>query len=92
MAATCDDDDRYHGLGRTQSDVPEGASEPERYAGAAVSWEVFPMLGLQPVLGRAFGPEDDRPGADPVVKLSDTVWRRRYSADPSAIGRSVLVN
>ena len=50
------------------------------------------MLGVPPALGRAFGPSDDRPGAEPVVMLGDDVWRRRYNADPAIIGRRVLVN
>ena len=66
--------------------------EPERLAGAAISWEMFPMLGVPPGLGRLFGPRDDRPGAEPVIILSDELWQRRYQGDPSIIGRSVSVD
>jgi putative ABC transport system permease protein len=72
--------------------ISDGTSEPERYAGAAVSATLFGLLGTPPALGRDFGPDDDRPGAEPVVLLSDDVWRRRYSADPSVVGRSISVN
>src|SRR4051812_8980128 len=72
--------------------ISDGTSEPERYAGAAVSSTLFGLLGTPPALGRDFGPDDDRSGAEPVVLLSDDVWRRRYSADPSTIGRSISVN
>jgi putative ABC transport system permease protein len=66
--------------------------EPDRYDGAAVSWDLFSTLGVAPALGRDFVPADDQPGAEPVALLSDQVWRVRYSADPAVIGRSMLVN
>ena len=54
---------------------------------------LFALLGTLLVLGRDFGPlDDDRAGAEPVVLLSDDVWKRRYSADPSVIGRAVSIN
>jgi putative ABC transport system permease protein len=72
--------------------IADGATEPERYRGAAVSSNLFGLLGTLPSLGRDFGPDDDRLGAEPVAVLSDEVWKRRYSADPSVIGRAVSVN
>lgn len=77
------------GRGITLSD---GAAEPERYLGAAITWDLFPTLGVPPALGRPFTPEDDRPGAEPVVILSDDVWQRRYNSDPGIIGRRVILN
>jgi putative ABC transport system permease protein len=71
--------------------LADGA-EPERYAGAAVSWDLFPTLGVPPALGRHFNSEDDRPGAEPVVIVSDDVWRRRYNGDAGIVGRRVLLN
>lgn len=68
------------------------SGEPERLPGAAISWDMFPMLGVPPALGRLFGPRDDRPGAEPVVILSDEIWQRRYQSDRSIIGRSVSVD
>ncbi len=72
--------------------IADGRTDPERYNGATISWNLFSMLGMPPALGRDFGPEDDRPGAEPVVLLSDEVWRHRYDADPSIVGRAILVN
>ncbi|MFN7978529.1 MAG: ABC transporter permease [Vicinamibacterales bacterium] len=66
--------------------------EPERVRGAAVSWPLFSMLGITPVLGRDFSADDDRAGAAPVLLLSDELWRRRYNADPAVVGRALLVN
>jgi putative ABC transport system permease protein len=72
--------------------IADGRSDPERYSGAAVSWTLFGLLGIPPAHGRDFGPEDDRPGAEPVVILSDDVWKRRYAADPAVIGRAISIN
>ncbi|MEZ5289141.1 MAG: ABC transporter permease [Vicinamibacterales bacterium] len=66
--------------------------EPERVGGAAVSWPLFSMLGVTPALGRDFTAADDRPGAAPVLILSDELWRRRYNADTGIVGRQVTVN
>src|SRR5262245_19875776 len=66
--------------------------EPERLLGAAISWEMFHTLGVSPAIGREFGPQDDRPGAEPVIILSDDIWQRRYQGDRSIIGRRVSVD
>jgi putative ABC transport system permease protein len=66
--------------------------DADRYSGAAVSHNLFPTLGVPVALGRGFTPEDDRPGAEPVVLLSDDLWKRRYNSDPSIVGRGVQVN
>ncbi len=69
----------------------EGA-EPERYLSGAVSWDLFPLLGVAPAIGRGFSADDDRPGGGGVVILSDAVWTTRYHSDPGVLGRTVLVN
>ncbi|HEX7281926.1 MAG TPA: ABC transporter permease [Vicinamibacterales bacterium] len=66
--------------------------EPERLEGAAVTWDLFPALGVPPALGRHFNEQDDRPGAEPVLILSHEVWQRRYQGDAQIIGRSISVN
>ncbi len=71
--------------------ITEGV-ESERFQGSAVTWNLFSMLGERAVLGRDFTEQDDRPGAAPVVMLSDGLWRRRYAADPSTVGRTLVVN
>ncbi|HET9483192.1 MAG TPA: ABC transporter permease, partial [Xanthomonadales bacterium] len=65
---------------------------PERYDGAFVTHDLFPLIGEQPVLGRAFTAEDDEPGAPTVALLSDRVWRDRYHADPGVIGKTIRIN
>ena len=66
--------------------------DADRYLGAAISHELFPLLGVAPQLGRGFTADDDRPGAEPVVLLSDDLWNRRYNRDPSIVGRGIQVN
>lgn len=53
------------------------------------SAELFNVLGRQPLLGRGFEPADQKPGAEPTVVLSHTLWRDRFAADPGVIGRQI---
>jgi putative ABC transport system permease protein len=66
--------------------------EPERLEGSAVSWNLFPMLGVSPALGRQIRAEEDKPGADRVVLLSDGLWQRRFGRDPSIVGKTLMLN
>jgi predicted permease len=72
--------------------VSDDLSEPERAAGAGISWDLFPMLGVSPMLGRGFTTADDQANAGGVVLLSHTLWMTRYQSDPRVLGRSVLLN
>jgi predicted permease len=65
---------------------------PERYGGGMLSVEAFEALGVQPALGRGFREGDDRPGADAVVILGDTLWRERYGASTDIVGRAIRAN
>ena len=49
----------------------------------------FPTLGVQPILGRALTPEDDKVGAAPVVLISDGLWSRKYARNPNVIGQKI---
>ena len=64
----------------------------ERYAGSYVSANYFKMIGITPILGRDFGPEDDGPGGPPVVMLSNGVWQQRYGSDPKVLGTQIRLN
>jgi predicted permease len=66
--------------------------EPERLKGSQVTANLFPLLGVQPRLGRGFTADEEVPGRDDVVLLSDRLWRRRFGADPSIVGRTVIVD
>ena len=69
-----------------------GVGEPERLDARLVSANVFALLGVKPALGRTFSPEQDQPGLDRVVVLSDGLWRRRFSSDPGIVGRNITLN
>ncbi len=67
-------------------------NQPRRLTGGYVSHDFFDALGVRPTLGREFLPEDDQPGVNRAVILSDSLWRSNFGGDPAVIGRSVRVN
>src|SRR5467141_328445 len=64
--------------------------EPEYVNGRQISAELFSTLGISPVQGRAFRPDEDRPGAAPVAIISYGLWQRDFGGEPSAIGKSLV--
>ncbi|HEV3140751.1 MAG TPA: ABC transporter permease, partial [Vicinamibacterales bacterium] len=66
--------------------------EPERIVGIRVSANYFRMLGVRPAIGRDFRPDEDTPDRWRLILLSDGLWRRRFAADPSVVGRIVTMN
>jgi putative ABC transport system permease protein len=80
------------GVVYAQLTIVDGAGEPERYNGARVSWDLFRMLGVRPILGRDFLESDDQPNAAGVAIISHMLWTTRYASDPQVIGRSVDIN
>ena len=66
-----------------------GGGEPERVTCGLATASFFSLLGVHPVVGRLFLPQEDRPGGPPVVMLSDALWKRRYGGDPSVVGRGL---
>jgi len=67
------------------------SDEPEPMQGHRVSWGFFRVLGVSPSLGRDFSSADDRLQSPGVVVLSDRLWRRRFGADPTILGRQVTL-
>lgn len=74
-------------------DLDEGGST-QRVWSELVSGDYFAVLGVEPLLGRVFLPEEygDAPGAFPVAVISERLWRGRFGADPGVVGRTVRVN
>jgi predicted permease len=72
--------------------VLTGEGEPERITGRLVTASFFETLGVRPAVGRFFGEAEDRAGGPPVMVLNHGLWRRRFGADPSVVGRRVLYN
>ncbi|HYY96897.1 MAG TPA: ABC transporter permease [Pyrinomonadaceae bacterium] len=69
-----------------------GQGEPVRVEAERVSPNLFALLGVAPDRGRAFAPEEDRPGAGRVVVLSYGLWLRQFGADTSVLGRTVRLD
>jgi putative ABC transport system permease protein len=77
--------------GETALNLTGDGGEPAVVQGASVSKEFFPLLGVDAALGRTLRPEENVPGNDRVAVLSDALWRRRYNADPSIVGKTVTL-
>ena len=69
-----------------------GAGQPEHLNGEHVSASLFQVLGVSPMLGRCFRPEEDTQGASGVVMLSYDLWQRRFGALPDILGSSLALN
>ena len=69
-----------------------GGDEPERLRGQIVTANLFPTLGVQPILGHSFAASDDAPNAPPVVAISHALWARRFGSDSTIIGRAIILN
>lgn len=66
--------------------------EPADARGFRSTWEFFPMLRVQPLVGRSFTPEDEIEGRHRVVILSYGFWQRRFGGDPAAVGKTIELN
>src|SRR5262245_4807199 len=69
-----------------------GTSQPEGLLAFECTPGLIASLGVAPAAGRTFVPDDGRPGADPVVVLSDSLWRRRFNADPAVMGTTLQLD
>ncbi|HEY1109072.1 MAG TPA: ABC transporter permease [Opitutaceae bacterium] len=67
-------------------------TEPEQIAGAAITANLLPMLGVTPALGRNILPEENRPGSSAVVLLSHGFWQRKYAGDPAVIDQAIVLD
>ena len=65
---------------------------PERVFGAKVSADLFPLLGIQPIRGRTFRPEECAVGRDDVVVISERLWRRKFDRDPRILGSKLMAD
>jgi putative ABC transport system permease protein len=69
-----------------------GAGDAERLSGQTVTWNYFQMLGVGPVLGRGFGPDDERLEGARTAIISARLWARRFNSDPAIVGRAVRLD
>ncbi|HJP92410.1 MAG TPA: ABC transporter permease [Pyrinomonadaceae bacterium] len=69
-----------------------GSGDPERYQGARVSANFFPLLRVKPEIGRNFAPEEEQVGRDHVVLLTHGLWQRRFGGNPNVIGQPLTID
>ena len=74
------------------SSVITGDAEPEVIRGAAISHNLLPLLGYQPLIGRNFLPDENRKGGEEVIILSHKLWQRRFGGDPEILGRAITLD
>ena len=66
--------------------------EPERILVRQATAELLPQLGIKPVVGRLYGPDEDRVGAPRTVLLSNALWHRQFGSDPGVVGKSIQLS
>lgn len=69
-----------------------GREEPERVQTGVVSANFFDVLGVKPILGRTFTPDDEKPGGDAVLILSNKYWQQSHGGDPNIVGKVFRMN
>lgn len=69
-----------------------GSGDPVHLRGRMISADTLSVLGVSPLIGRTFTPEEDRPGGRPVALISGLLWRKRFGADPRILGRALTLN
>lgn len=84
----------FSAVGAWESTTPAlvAGEWPERIDAALVTSNLLPLLGARPIHGRLLRPEDELPGAEPVLVLSYGLWASRFGADPGVVGRTIGVN
>ncbi len=78
-------------FGDTTSNLTSGG-EPEEIPSQIATTSLFNILGVNPLLGRTFTPDDGKPGQPGVVVISFGLWQRRFGGDPEIIGRKLILN
>jgi putative ABC transport system permease protein len=69
-----------------------GEAEPVRVTGAWATASLFSVMGVDPAIGRTFTVEEEEPGKDLVVVLSNGLWQRRFGSDPNILGQPINLN
>ncbi|HXN71686.1 MAG TPA: ABC transporter permease [Candidatus Acidoferrales bacterium] len=69
-----------------------GAGEPERVQADFATSNLFPMLGIRPLFGRAFEPNEDKPARAPALMLTQRLWETRFGSDPGVVGQTIILD
>jgi putative ABC transport system permease protein len=75
-----------------ESNTLSGKEGAERVSGAKISANLLPVLGVEPLVGRNFTPDEQQTGRDRVILLGYGLWKRRFAGDPSILGRTITVD
>jgi putative ABC transport system permease protein len=75
-----------------QFNISSPGEAPQRISGGVVSSDFLPVLGVQPLLGRLFSPQQDQPGAGQFVMLSYAFWKSRFGGDPRIVGKPIQLD
>jgi putative ABC transport system permease protein len=84
----------FDGIGAVQEAtfIISGGDKPERYLGGEISADTFSFLGVQPILGRQFRPEEDELNAPPVALIGYEIWQNHFAGDRSVVGKIIPIN
>jgi len=69
-----------------------GSGEPEQFSGNTISPALIRVLGIQPLAGRGFSDDEEKPGSPAVAMIGEGLWKRRFGADPGLVGRTITLN
>ena len=84
--------DAFGAYNGTVANLSDEGQPPERYNGSHVTANTLSVLGVRPVIGRDFVPDDDKTGAASVALIGHKVWVNRYGSNPSVVGKTVRIN
>src|SRR5271166_4140298 len=73
-------------------DITAAGGPPERLGVESVSFNLLPVLGVQPLIGRNFTAQEDHPGSNRVVILTEPLWRRRFHSDPGILNQTIVLD
>ena len=72
--------------------IVSGGDKPERYLGGQISADAFSFMGVQPILGRLFRPEEDQLNAPPVALIGYDIWQNHFGGDRGVVGKTIPIN
>jgi putative ABC transport system permease protein len=84
--------DRFGGLIAGETTLTPERGEPMRLAGLFVTHDFLPLVGVTPIVGRSFTPDDDRLGGPALVLISERLWERLFQRDPAVAGRTLRLD
>ena len=79
-------------VGFTQRHTVTGEGEPDRVEGILVTWDLFPTLGIRPILGRNFAPEEGVKGGAEVAIISYAYWQQRFGGSEDVLGQALVLD